>query len=406
MSDRRRAQTMTNDDEDPPSNLPDLWSPSARAEDDRPSALDRLLLNRFLHCGLFVGIIVGGTVLGLSPALLLLLAVATLSGPRIWTTVLFARLFRRGQFRRALFLANELSRQSRWRSHGDLWQLNVATCHIVLGELDQARQIADHIEPRGLSSLAGWVLRCNLAALHLKMGDPKRAKATLDEADASTVPAPARPYYLVNRAAALALMGCYDSALTTLAQLSDLRPPEAVLASALSLKAHVLVEMSGDLPAALGFSQEAVRRIGKKVRVQPQILVTHARILLESTGDEKACLDVLSRVVDYESEMGLVTRAELYYLLALCTHACGMIEDATRYILQAGELPCPPYLSRRVYAVVGKLQESMAGLLSASGEASDRTRTEGVGAGTGGDAGTAVGADGAQPASVRGRCDF
>ena len=106
------------------------------------------------------------------------------------------------------------------------------------------------------------------------------------------------------------------------------------------------------------FSRRAVARLGDEQRVQPQVIVTHARMVLESTRDEKACLDVLAGVVDYEMEMGLVTRAEFYYLLAICYHGCGLAADARTYLVRAGDLPCSGSLKRRLLSFIGQLEEN------------------------------------------------
>jgi tetratricopeptide (TPR) repeat protein len=266
---------------------------------------------------------------------------------------LFHRAFDRRQFRRALWLGQRLDRAAWIPGARDVCRINLITCHIVLGELDRAKELARSVPREHLSPRSRAALEVNLAALYVRMMAPDSALALLDDVKVEALPPGWRPYLVYHRACAHALGDHFAKVRELLASIAKDVTGSELEAPCLSLAAWADLE-EGRLDRAVSRSNEAVRRLGDGHRGRQIVLVNHARVVLEASGDTRDALDTLAPVMDHESELWVSVRAEFHNLLARCYLASGMAADAAAHVERAAVLPAPASLRARIRRVAAE----------------------------------------------------
>lgn len=335
--------------------LPILLPEELFEREDQPSLWERFLARRAVQYGTGLASIGAMLGLGLGPEFVLTLGTIALGAPRLLLALAFGRHFRRGLYRRSLFVTTRLLELSWWWRDTFIWQLNQATCYMALGDLERGKALACRLRARGLPSYAGWAVHVNLAALYLKLGESGSALAVLEPVPLAQVPEYGQVHYLLNRAGAHALEQAWEPALSDLEVAESLSPGPELRAGCLSLRAYVMIERSGDREGALFLSNEAVLLLGERYRVQAGVLVAHARIVLDATGNVSACLEILARAVEHEAELGLPDQAELHYLFARCCRACGLAAEALAHVDRAADLPTRSPLRERIQTLQSEL---------------------------------------------------
>jgi tetratricopeptide (TPR) repeat protein len=341
--------------DDPLARLPILLPDARRTAEDAPSGLERFLASRVVQYGTGaagVGALVG---FGLGAEWVVTLGAVIAGGPRLALALMFGRHFRRGLYRRSLFVTTRLLELSWWWRDSFIWRLNQATCYMALGDLEKGKALACQLREKGLPSYAGWAVYVNLAALYLKLGEAESALAVLEGVPLGSVPDYGQVHYLLNRAGAQALQCNWAAALDDLESAEALGPGPELRAGCLSLRAYVMMENGGDREGALFLSNEAVHLLGERYRVQAGVLVAHARIVLDATQNVGACLEILSRVVEHEPELGLPDQAELHFLFARCCASSGLDADALAHVDRAADLPSRSPLRERILDLQARL---------------------------------------------------
>ena len=332
-----------------------LPHPLERLAADRPSALDRALVKRSSLMGIATAVALACAFAGLPGDAAGLIGCLTGYAGFVWGMLLPRRYASAGLYRRTLFLAEELERRSWFTASIASWRLLRGACHMLLGDVDSARDVMESI-PR---SRLGWRTRTgvdlNLAILHCQMVEPERALEVLARIDAAP-PYPAmQPCLHLVRASALALQEKWAEARAEVGRVEAAGPPPLFEASCLSLRAFLKLEEEGDATAALELSTRALERLGRWYPGRPGLLLNHARIVLDAIGDEQACLDLLGRVIGHEAELGLGGQAELHYLLGRCYLSSGLAADARAHAERAAQLPATPRLRGRIAALMAEL---------------------------------------------------
>lgn len=334
-----------------PQRLPILLPDELVAREDHPSLWERFLARRAVQYGTGVAAIAAMLSAGLGPEFVVALGTLALAAPRLLLALAFGRHFRRGLYRRSLFVTTRLLELSWWWRDSFIWQLNQATCYMALGDLERGKALACNLRERGLQSYAGWAVHVNLAALYLKLGEAESALAVLEPVPLQQVPEYGQVHYLLNRAGAHALTQQWAAALADLELAESLAPAPELRAGCLSLRAYVMIERGGDREGALFLSNEAVHLLGERYRVQAGVLVAHARIVFDATADVGAVLTILARAVEHETELGLPDQAELHFLFARCCLASGLLGEALAHVDRAADLPTRSPLRERIQAL-------------------------------------------------------
>lgn len=347
--------------------LPILVPHELAVHEDAPSPWERLLSHRGVQYGGGLAAIALLAVLGAGPELVLALGTLAIGAPRLLLAMAFSRHFRRGLYRRSLFVTTHLLEQSWWWRDEFIWQLNQATCYMALGDLERGKALACRLRNRGLPAYADWAIHVNLAALYLKLGEAESALAVLSPVGIEQVPEYGQVHYLLNRAGAHALAQNWPAALSDLERADFLTPPPELRAGCLSLRAYILVEHRGDHARALALSNEAVHLLGTHYRVQAGVLVAHARIVLDATGNVVACLEILALAVEHEAELGLPDQAEMHYLFARCCDVSGMPVEAHAHLQKALDLPTRSPLAERIREFSGTLHGRARSIASDQG---------------------------------------
>lgn len=341
--------------DDPVSRLPILLPDTQRAAEDEPSALERFLARRAVQYG--AGVAGAGAMLSMGLGLEWVVTLGTViaGAPRVALALLFGRHFRRGLYRRSLFVTTRLLELSWWWRDSFIWRLNQATCYMALGDLEKGKALACRLREHGLPSYAGWAVHVNLAALYLKLGEAESALAVLEGVPLASVPDYGQVHYLLNRAGAHALRCHWPAALEDLESAEALGPGPELRAGCLSLRAYVMMENGGDREGALFLSNEAVHLLGERWRVQAGVLIAHARIVLDATTNVGACLDILARALEHEPELGLPDQAELHFLFARCCAQSGLAAEALAHVDRAADLPSRSPLRERILDLQARL---------------------------------------------------
>jgi hypothetical protein len=332
--------------------IPDLPHPLALLSDDRPTALDRALVRRSTHVLCALGVLVSGAFLGVPVDLSCMLGFGVGYTGFLWGLLLPRRYVARGLYRRTMFFAEQLERRA-WLPGGAFnWRMLRAACHMLLGELERARELMESVDPSRLSASARAGLHVNLAILHCQAVRPDRALEALSRVEPSRFSRPVRSCYHLVRASVLALTEDFAGARGELGHVEALGPPPLLFASCLSLRAYLAIEDERDGASALALSQHAIASAGRWYPGRTGMLLNHARIVLDATGNVQECLDLLGRIVGHEAELGLAGQAELHYLLGRCFLAAGMETDALAHAEQAARLRCTPRLRRRIEVLI------------------------------------------------------
>ena len=288
---------------------------------------------------------------GLPAASALLYGGIVMFGQNVISWTLFHRYFSLRCFRRALYYAEGLEASAWLDRFRTVCRINRIACHIGLGEFGRAKALLRTVPRERLAPVPRAALEVNMAALYVRMMAPDSALALLDDVGVKHLPSDWVPFYHFHRACAHVLREDWRNAASELARVDELSPPPEIRISALGLRAILLAEDVKDRAAALALSNEAVRRVGGQHRAHLLVLVTHARLILDTTGNAQDCLDMLSAVIGHETELWLSGQAEFHYLLARCYGLCGVESDARVHLALARELPCPPRLRHRIHAL-------------------------------------------------------
>lgn len=318
---------------------------------DQPQPAEQLLLDPSTPW-LSAVATTGLSLLGGLPALsALLYGGIVMFGQNVVSWSLFHRYFTARCFKRALYYAEQLEASAWFDRFRTVCRINRIACHIGLGEFAAAKSLLRTVPRDRLAPVPRAALEVNMAALYVRMMAPDSALALLDEVKVKNLPADWVPFYHFHRASAHVLREDWRHAAAELAKVDEFAPPAEIRISALGLRAVLLAEDAKDRAAALALSNEAVRRVGGHHRAHLLVLVTHARLVLDATGDAQHCLDLLSAVIGHERELWLSGQAEFHCLLAQCYRLCGVESDARAHLELARELPCPPRLRYRIRAL-------------------------------------------------------
>ena len=335
--------------------IPSLPHPIERLNQDRPTALDRLLVKRSTHFGLAVASFVGGAFVGLPPEVAALLSFVVSHVALIWALLLPRQHMARGHYRRTLFVAEQFEKRSCLSSAAASWRFLRSGCHLLLGDARTAQQIMASVPRERLSSRARWWMDLHRAILECQVMKPEAALAILDELEKPRMPQDMRPSYHMIRASALSLVEKFPESLAEIDQVEALGPPPLFAASCLGLRAFVKIEEQSDPGGALLLSRQALARIGDWYTGRPGLLLNHARIVLDATGNVQETLSILGTVIGHEAELGARGQAELHFLLARCYLAAGMVTTARIQLSNADDIPCPPRLKARIEELSLKL---------------------------------------------------
>src|SRR5258708_3113899 len=115
---------MLADAEEATDNLPILLPGDQCLADDEPSVLEQLLARRVVQYGTALATVSGLIAAGLGAEWVLPLGTLALGVPRLWLAMAFGRHFRRGLYRRSLFVTTRLLDLSWWWRDSFIWQLN------------------------------------------------------------------------------------------------------------------------------------------------------------------------------------------------------------------------------------------------------------------------------------------
>lgn len=285
-------------------------------------------------------------------------------GQNVVSWTLFHRYFSLRCFRRALYYAEQLE-QSAWLDRfRTVCRINRIACHIGLGEFARAKALLRTVSRDRLAPVARAALEVNMAALYVRMMAPDSALALLDEVAVRNLPPDWVAYFHFHRASAHVLREDWKRASDELGKVDEINPPPEIRISAMGLRAVLLADEAKDRAAALALSNEAVRRVGGAHRAHLLVLVTHARLILETTGSAQDCLDMLSAVIGHENELWLSGQAEFHYLLARCYFLCGVEAEVRPHLDAAAAIPSPPRLRFRIRALEAEVALATAGLAS------------------------------------------
>jgi len=325
-----------------------LPHPLERLAQDRPTALDRALVRRSTHLGVGLAVMLSAGFAGVPADAAWLLGFLSGYVGFVWGLLLPRRYVSAGLYRRTLYLAEELERRSWFASSVANWRLLRGACHMLLGDAEAARGVMASIPRARLGSRARTGLDINLAILHCQMVEPEKALEVLAALDSTRLSASLRPCLHLVRASAFALQEKWAEARAEVVRVEAAGPPVLFVASCLSLRAFLKIEEEGDATGALELSTRALAHLGRWYPGRPGLLLNHARIVLDATGDERECLELLGRVIGHEAELGLGGQAEMHYLLGRCYLGSGLLLDARSHAERAAELPAAPRLKRRI----------------------------------------------------------
>jgi tetratricopeptide (TPR) repeat protein len=340
--------------------LPEL---AARPATEQTSLLDRAVVSIGTHWMLALGVLWIGEACGVPfewtlPAV----ALAGLAG-LFYAVRLPQRYLAKGLYRRALELYERLEASWFSRHNKPVWRLNRAVCHMVLGNTTQARRLLDSVDRSQLSKQARQILDLDLAALHCRVFDPDKAIPILDSLAQERLPRTLNSACHLIRAVALVLKDELAPAMTELETMEKLEPPADQLAALLSTKAWICLQRDPDPGHALSLSRRALDLTRAQWLGRLSILVNHAAVVLEATGNEQDCLDILHQVIGHEHELALTGQSLFHYLVAHCYHACEMHEDAADHAERAADLPAVPWVKRRLAALRSSLPARAAVLV-------------------------------------------
>lgn len=345
---------------------------SSRSVEDRPSLMDRLLIRRSTH------------LVNITLAVWLGLAAGLPDGWVFWAGFLVGyagllgrlflprRYFIKGLYKRSFALAKALEK-STWFTAASYWRAVQAECHIMMGNLDTAKELLASIDRSGLSEVTRIALDIDTAFLHSRLQDPEKAFKLLDGLKPESIPWRLRPYYHVARAAAHLRKEDLPSVLEEVQKGLACQPPDPLRAACQSLQALALAEQNKDLDQALLLSQKSLRLLGEWNHGRPGLLLNHARVVLAVTGDPKDTMEILSEIIGREVELGPAGRAEFHYLMARCFHLCEMPDEARSHLDQASELPSSPSLPTRIAALGAELSRALTQESTTEGPHEDRS---------------------------------
>ena len=315
---------------------------------EEPSRLERASLHQLTHVGVATSVILSLMVSGVAffPAVLLA-GLATFGGV-YWMVTRPIVHFRKGHYRRALALTRKI-RDGGWlvKAHGD-WQLVEAVCLIALGENERAKELLHTAKSADLSRQASHARVLDLAILYCRITEPQSALTILDELDPTGLPPFFRANYHAIRASAQFLKEADDEALAELNRAREVGLPRELEPGCLSLTALVAYEGKGDREGAIAMSRKAVAALPEVDALRAPVIVNHAYLVLDCTGDIQAALDAVGQAVGHETELGASGRALYHYVLARCYVESRMLADVREHLDEALEQPVSPRLRRRI----------------------------------------------------------
>jgi hypothetical protein len=355
---------MPPDLEYPP--VPALPHPLERLAQDRPTALDHAIVRRSTHLLAACAVAGIGLLAGVPFDAAGLLGFLGGYASFVSGLLLPRRYLSAGLYRRTLYLAEQLERRAWFASSVGNWRLLRAACHMLLGDVEDAKRVIASIPRNDLSGRARDGLDINIAILHCQIVEPDKALAVLDGIKPDDLSRYLRPCYFLVRASALALQEKFADARVEIDKVEKAGPPEVFEASCLSLRAFLKIEEDGDPAAALEISNKALAKVGKWYPGRAGMLLNHARIVLDACGDERECLELLHRVIGHEAELGLGGQAELHYLLGRCYSGSGLLADARGHAEMAAQLPATARLKKRIADLMEEVSSKLATEANAS----------------------------------------
>lgn len=261
----------------------------------------------------------------------------------------FYRLTRQGSYRRALHVARRAESSSN-PTEAVIWRFNRTTCHIVLGEFEEALRILDGMADS--QQLTGISVDLNLATLYIRALEPERALEILERIAPRPRTRPEGYVFHSDRAIASLMIGDLGRALEEIDLAASAERLPRLHAYCLLLKSVMLLESRRTVTEITAVHDEALRLLaGEDDRPWPSVMVNRARIQLDALGDGQKAMDLLVDVFEREHELGGYDRAQFHYLLARCYQQAGLWSDAAGVLERAGGLRVPPILRPRFAAL-------------------------------------------------------
>lgn len=261
----------------------------------------------------------------------------------------FYRLTRQGSYRRALHVARRAESSSN-PTEAIIWRFNRTTCHIVLGEFEEARRILDGMAE--MKQLTGISVDLNLATLYIRALEPERALEILERIAPRPRTRPENYVFHSDRAIAALMTGNLPRALEEIDRASVAERLPRLNAYCLLLKSVMLLEARRPVTEITEVHDRALALLaGSDDRPWPSVMVNRARFQLDVRGDSQTAMDLLVDVFEREHELGGYDRAQFHYLLARCYQQAGLWADAAVVLERADDLRVPAILRPRFAAL-------------------------------------------------------
>lgn len=340
---------------------------SAALVAQEPSRMELASLHQLTHVGVATSVILALMTAGVAFFPSVLLAGLATFGGVYWTVTRPIVHFKRGRYKRALELTRRI-REGGWlvKAQGD-WQLVEAVCLIALGENERAKELLHAAKASDLSRQGSHARVLDLAILYCRVTEPDAALKVLDELDAKALPPFFRANYYAIRASAEFLKEDDHAAQVELDRAREVGLPRELEPGCFSLGALIAFELGRDRPGALALSRKALAALPEVDALRAPVIVNHAFLTLEVTGDTQIALDHIGAAVGHETELGASGRALYHYVLARCYHESGMLADVRQHLDDALEQPVSPRLRRRLEALDEHVRRGpVTGLLESS----------------------------------------
>lgn len=315
--------------------------------DDRPSLLEQVAQTRVGRFATALGCLGAAVVFGLPLELGLAGTLFALMVQRRFSTRLLARYFAEGRYARYLRLVEQLEAGAWTARARALLALHRVTGLVMLGRIDEARQVLARLEDPALPARVRRLVALQVATLHLRLFQPDRALAILSQLDQVPTTVPERQMVSLLRACAHLQREEAPLVAQHLAVVESLGPTPDLVPVIQAYRARLAV-WAGRASDGVALSREAVEGAGDQKGLLPGLLITHALALSEAGAPETDVLEVLTPVIGHTAELGLASQAEYHYLMARGYLACAMPADARPHLERLGELPVGQWLATRV----------------------------------------------------------
>jgi len=347
--------TVSLDENQGPGPPGELVSVPDRQSRDRISVSDKIVIHPHFHIALGVSTILACQVGGVGLFGSLLTGFSFIFAALVGRNLMIQRHFRDGLYRRVLTISSRLERNAHGRDEAATWNTLQAECHLMLGNLDEARVALDNPADTSLSARVRVSRKIDLAVLQCRTGNSEAALKTISEIDLDETPEHLHPNCHLIRASALYWQGSFQEAAVTLDKIYVPTVHPTLHAGLLALRALIALDGEQKPQEALGLSKQALLCLEGITHARPGILVDHAYILLEATGDTQACLETIEGLFGHESELGPTGESVLHYLLAKCYQEVGLFDEARTHARQAQDLPSSHFISFKLDHLVKSL---------------------------------------------------